>query len=498
MDLEPCCKRNSLSLLEPDSNSNVFSSDWEKIYFDHWLALAHDLGGGWFETKLFAQTIPQVAQSEPAVRYVAMAIGALAHARARTTCTALMGDNTHYKSALSLYGRALRLVRLQQAPNEDSAIRAAVLACLLFITFEFLHGNRQAALRHTNHGLMIVEQFLRSRKDGPESEGAGVWRLPSTSSYVEVEYSDRSPAPLVLEDEVLQVFQRLDYQSWSTALLNCARLPPPIWYRASAHHPWNGIPEEFGDLEEARRWWDLVQHWVLHFSRTAADKLAAMLAVYPELSDEFDISDIEGVKELQSEHLQVLERWNAAFWPLYTSARANKKVDMDAYYRAVSLQLQYQASWTCVRAVAFSRYDTISSLTPAFRKIVRLSEVLLPQQHKKGGGTEVFTIDNGPTMPLFVVTSKCRDAEVRDDALRLLKKYPRRDGLWDSRAVAAIGEVNRGLEAMNETEGDLPQQWRRLRRREVVFDEKASECTAQYYVKDEAGDWRLIQKIIRW
>jgi hypothetical protein len=372
---------------------------------------------------------------------------------------------------------------------------------MLFITFEFLHGNRQAALRHTNHGLMIVEQFLRSRKDGVHSQGAGLWRLPGSSSYVEVEYSDKSPAPLVLEDEVLQVFQRLDYQSWSTAILNRARLPPPMWYRASANHAWDGIPRKFHDLDEARRWWDLVQHWVLHFSRTVADKLAARKAACPDMSDEFhefDISDMEGVKELQTEHLDILERWNSAFWPLYTAARANKQSNINDYYRAISIQLQYQTSWTCVRAVAFSRYDTIYSLTPAFREIVRLSAVLLPQQHKQSGGTEIFTMDNGPTMALFVVAVKCRDSEVREDALRLLQKYARRDGLWDSRAFAAIGEVNRELEIMYESEGDLPEQWRRLRRREVFFDDRAQECTGRYYRRDEAGEWKLIMENIRW
>ncbi|KAB5535167.1 hypothetical protein GE09DRAFT_1250236 [Coniochaeta sp. 2T2.1] len=498
--LSPCCKQSNLILVEPAGNALVFGSDWEKVYFDHWLSLAHNLGGGWFEAKLFTHTIPQVCQEEPAVRHAAMAIGALAHARSRTTCTALMEDNTHYKSALSLYGRALRQVRLQQGANEDSALRAAVMSCLLFITFEFLHGNRQAALRHTNHGLMIIEQFLRARNPTAGSEGAGVWRLPSafTAPYVEVNFTEKSPDPLVLEDEVLQIFQRLDYQSWSTAVLNPARMPPPVWYRASANHPWEGIPRTFADLDEARRWWDLVQHWVLHFSRTAADKLAAMHANCPGLPDDFDVTDIEGVKELQAEHLEILERWNAAFWPLYTAARTNKKTDVDAYHRAISLQLQYQASWTCVRAASFSRYDTIYSLTPAFREIVRLSAVLLPQQHKKSGGMEVFTIDNGPTMALFIVAVKCRDSEVRDDALRLLKKYPRRDGLWDSRAFAALGEVNRGLEAMNETDGDLREQWRRLRKREVIFDERAQECTARYYVRNEAGEWHLILENIRW
>ncbi|OIW28813.1 hypothetical protein CONLIGDRAFT_392739 [Coniochaeta ligniaria NRRL 30616] len=495
----PCSEQNALTLLEPASNADIFSSDWGQLYFDQWLTLAHNLGGGWFEAKLFTQTIPQVGQDEPAVRYAAMAVGALAHARAGTTSTALMMDSNHYKSALRFYGRALRLLRQQEDLNKDSALRAAIFCCLLFIAFEFLHGNLHAALKHTNYGLMIVEQFLRSRKSDTDREGAGVWRLPPpTSSYVEVEYSDKSPAPLVLEDEVLQIFQRLDHQSWSMAILNPARLPPPIWYRASAKHQGDEIPDKFDDLDEARRWWDLVQHWVLHFSRTAADKLAAMMAAHPDAAEDLDISDVDGLGELQNEHLEILKRWNAAFSPLYTSARANTKTDIGAYYRAVSLRLQYLASWTGVRAVSFSRYDAISSLTPDFREIVRLSAILLPEQHNNGGESEVFTIDNGPTMALFVVAVKCRDSAVRDEALCLLKKYPRRDGLWDSRAFAVIAEVNSGLEDMNQTDGDLGEQWRRLRKREVIFDERLQECTAKYYVKDEEGTWQLISKNIRW
>lgn len=497
--LAPDRRQNSLTLLKPAGDTNVFSSEWEKIYFDRWLTLAHNLGGGWFEAKLFTQTIPQVAQAEPAVRHACMAIGALAHGRARTTCAASEKDNTHYKSALGHYGRAIHLVLLQKGLNDDSEIRAVVFSCLLFIAFEFLHGNREAALRHTTYGLRLVEQqFLRRKKDSPESMSAGRWRLPSTASYDEVEDGDKSPAHLVLGGELLQIFQRLDHQAWSTAILNPARQPTPMWHRASANRPWGRMPKEFDDLEEARRWWDLVQHRVLRLSRALADRLAMRIAIRPPLPDEFDISDVDGVKEMQTEHLAILERWNAAFRPLYTSARASRKTDAGAYYRAVSLQLQYQTSRMCARAVSFCRYDTISTLTPAFREVVGLSAALLTRQHREGGETEVFTLDNGPTMALFIVAVKCRDAEVREDAVRLLQKYPRRDALWDSRALAAVAEVNRWLEVMNESDGDVREQWMRLRRRELIFDERPQECTAWYYVKDEAGEWKLAKHDIRW
>lgn len=463
------------------------------------------MGGGWFETKLFTQTIPQLSKDEPAVRYAAMAIGALARATSPNIVPKsgmpVTGDDTpHYKNALSLYGRALRLVRVQQGPNQSSALRAAVLSCLLFVCFEYLHGNREAALRHINHGLMMVEQFLRRMREGPHGQGVGQWKLPSPETYVEVQYTETSPAPLILEDEILHVFQRLDHQSWSTAVLRRARRPPPIWYRAAGNHTPDEIPDRFTDLNEARKWWDLVQHWVLHFSRTVADRLAAMVAALdPEMAETIDIPDVPGVEELQVQNLDILEKWNTAFWPIYSTTRTNRISDPDSYYRAVSLQIQYQSSWIGIRALNFSRYETIYAMTPHFRELLRLCTLLVPRQPKRTGCEEVFTIDNGPTMALFLVAAKCRDWQLRDEAIELLKKYPRRDGFWDSRAITAIAEVNKRLELENETESDMIEQWKRLRRREAVFDDHLPQCIATFYVRDtELGGWKLTNETVRW
>ena len=69
-------------LLEPNFNGGVFDYQWEKVYFDHWLALANNMGGGFFKSDLWTRTIPQLSRDEPAIRYAGMAIGAMANAMA--------------------------------------------------------------------------------------------------------------------------------------------------------------------------------------------------------------------------------------------------------------------------------------------------------------------------------------------------------------------------------------------------------------------------------
>jgi hypothetical protein len=61
----------------------------------------------------------------------------------------------------------------------------------------------------------------------------------------------------------------------------------------------------------------------------------------------------------------------------------------------------------------------------------------------------LFAFEIGVIPPLYSVIIKCRDSHTRHAALRLLERYPRREGVWDSFVVAALGawviELEEGL-----------------------------------------------------
>ncbi|KAK3318182.1 hypothetical protein B0H66DRAFT_621944 [Apodospora peruviana] len=493
----------------------VFKYEWEKVYFDHWQILAGNLGGGWFETNLFSTTVPQLSREEPVVRYAAIAIGALANAVAPNLLPessksdkALLGTDDghdHYKVAVTYYGRAMRLLHHHKGPNDDATMRSALIACILFTSFEILHGSREAALSHINHGLKLVEHFVSRQQQTAETLPGGY-----------VEYSNHSPAPLIVEDEILQVFQRLDYQSWTTGILDRWRRAPQIHLRAPGTHSHAEIPSTFIDLAEARRWWDLVLHWSLHFPRVTVEKLMSYMPAFssssttcssideidPDLLDTIDFCDIPGLKDLQDQNILMLEAWHAAFLPLYKTAADDRPSNPAPYFQAASLLLQYHLSWVSLRTACFSDYRTMYTLTtPRFREIVRLGELLIQNQPRADETcTEIFTLDNGgPTLALLLAAIKCRDRGVRAKAVDVLQKYPRRDAFWTTKAATTIGEVNMVLEDQNESDGTLLEQFRRLRRREGELTDRRSEFTGRFYIRDsETGGWEYQTHVVKW
>jgi len=433
-------------LMDPDYNSTVFRNGLEKLYFDNWMRLAPSLGGGCFKSRLWSSTIPQLSTVEPAVRYAALAVGALATAafplRLAGPAVDAAGD-AHYGHALAFFGRALRLVGTERRPDPEARVRAAVLACLLFVCFETLHDHRAAAVRHINHGLQILEHFLASR--APPAAASGFSAVTT-----------RSPSPYVLEDEVMQAFQRLDVQASSMGLWRPRRAGSTAAVdRAPPADPRAVVPGAFADLEEARRWWDPVQRWLQEYPRQTRLRLERERALRRRGdADELDLCDLPAARTLQARYLGYLEAWHGGFVPLHAAAvrdRGNNGGE-GPYLQALSLRLQYLVQWIGVQTVWHSDYRMMHRLTAHFREVNRLAAELLPRLREGGG---VFTLDNGPCTALFFTALKCRDAAVREEGIALLERYPRKDGFWDTRALAAVARRNRAVELENETGEDL-------------------------------------------
>ena len=127
-----------------------------------------------------------------------MAVGALANAN-QAEMPASIGGSSHYNHAVTYYGRALRLVRIYQDIDSEYTLRVAIIACVLFACFEMLHDSCDTAINHIRHGLMIIEQFMCSHNTLPESS-AGKGKARAVS-----------PSPFALDEEILNVFQRLEY-----------------------------------------------------------------------------------------------------------------------------------------------------------------------------------------------------------------------------------------------------------------------------------------------
>jgi hypothetical protein len=164
----------------------------------------------------------------------------------------------------------------------------------------------------------------------------------------------------------------------------------------------------------------------------------------------------------QASLTQELTTWTEAFAPLLTISRT---LGSQEAISALALSISAITSQISLRAAFFVNESAYDLFLPEFKKIVQYSSLLLSlleQQksskpslspsstspisstHELSERTERglalrFSFDLAVVPPLYTVVIKCRDPHIRRAALKLLDRYPRREGVWDSVAVSGLG-----------------------------------------------------------
>ncbi|KAF9876136.1 C6 zinc finger domain-containing protein [Colletotrichum karsti] len=470
-------------LVEPGYDCAFFTDPEERGYFDFWRILVNNIY--LFPSDVMARLLPQLARHEPAIKHAALAMAAMARALVpnlkRRTRKELQSNGPHYEFALKHYVRAIKLVRTSVPSSEN--MLWAIVCCVLFVTFECLHGDRYAALSHVNHAYKMMEDYFSRR--------SLVGANPETESV-------RSVC-----DDAAWIFQGMTMQSWSHNKLHPREENEINWCCRGSKHPFavDEMPMTFDSLHSGRRWWRVVQHYICHRCPIYKDMYADESATAQEVRfgscsrSTYDSKEAEHLRMVLPEFLGHLQRWSNGFQGVYNKLRKGRKWDFHSYVEACNLRVQYLLLWTDVISTSYSEVEAVTALTPEFREIVYLSRDILETQSNCGGCSDVFSMDNGPTMPLLVVACNCRDPDVRQEATELLGKHPRRDGLWDSRTFHTIAMKNMEIEAENVTVGnDQGDEWSRLVRREVYFDAAGNIQAKLVKWQPHLAEWRVVDE----
>ena len=106
----------------------------------------------------------------------------------------------------------------------------------------------------------------------------------------------------------------------------------------------------------------------------------------------------------------------------------------------------------------------LTPFTPQFQTIVSLSRGLIAASEsdaKNGKPALRFSTDLGVVAPLWYTCLKCTDIPTREQALELMSRCPRKEGMWDSamgvrmiRSFWAIQEEHRKMQEENGSAGD--------------------------------------------
>ncbi|KAL7813385.1 hypothetical protein V8C26DRAFT_405795 [Trichoderma gracile] len=339
-------------------------------------------------------------------------------------------------------------------------------------------------------------------------------KLPSASAAPSPPNQPETPPMLSPQSPQVQITGLPSPQSQSDPWSPRAPVPsprrPPGIIPFTKHSPYfrpkltrisslDDMPRHFTSWDEMRDYWGLVQRQMVRHVPMLT-KVTADLALHKTTDpDELDrkfasLKSNAVLSKFIAESRYWLQRWTEAYEPMYQAVLRDAETDRARYLQAMSIRIEYLILYIYTTVPRYSSLITVKGLTPQYREINTLAEMLLKSRPNCG-----FAMDAGWTWPLFVVSFGCRDRAVREDAIRILGQYPIRNALRDSRIFRAIAIKNNDTEITNAVEGDENEQWMRLRRRELVFEDFGSSIIFRFVQKDPvSGSWELVEEASDW
>ena len=390
-----------------------FQDEQQAQYFQFFQSeTAAALSGG-FPTTLWNRIVLQACVDEPCILQCTVAISALGKACKVKASPLANTYEVHHQYALQQYGKALERLREITSNGEDT-FRVVLLASLLIFCFESFHGDVRLALKHVEHAVELMHGWLSSNVGHTDRKGF-------------------SPAPHIIEDEVVTAYSRLDIH-----VMSWLDTPQPsrtsiIKFAVTEPQP---MPKSFGTLTEAKTFFDDIGNRVFQFLETpreAKPKIPATPAGMQKI-----LSTDQGLPSQDPPVAKELREWSAAFKLVLANARTPAGY-LD-FVGALTLRVHVLTLELSLRSYFFNETDIqpYDTFLPEYCEIVALCKSVT-EHHRF---VKSFIFDTGIVGPLFVIVTKCRDRMLRQEAISVLKKASsRREGVWDALMVARVGEA---------------------------------------------------------
>ncbi|EAW11725.1 Zn(II)2Cys6 transcription factor domain-containing protein [Aspergillus clavatus NRRL 1] len=380
----------------------------ERRAFAYYAQYAAPFIAGGLDLDFWARVVPQVCRSEPAAWDAINAISALFESPDPCFDPVWLsrGDgfrNLHpnHRDALRWYSRSLSSMRARiQRGSIDANV--ALISCILFICIESLQGRVEAALQLYQQGVRLIMELR-----GPNGDRT-VLRIDSD----------------LLEHTIVPFFIRLGTISLSFSgtsvpgLLTCAK---------------DHIEPGFSSL---------------HSARAAITALAAECMIFKRTVDEhFTVmgQDSAVPQELMSRKMTI--QGQLSYWYRAYNDLVNSSDPSDLPLGVTSLLLTYYAATSINIGTCTEQLETAcDACLPLFQLLVEQSRVHLEASAGPDGAQPPFTFEMGVGLSLFLTALKCRDPELRREALHLLRKAPPMQNLYKCPPVATFAELVMNLE----------------------------------------------------
>lgn len=388
------------------------------------------LPGSYF-SDLWTQFILQVSHSEQAVWHAILAVSSTHRVGFVDISSRPAGKLEH--STMQHLSKAVQHLHPHFRARDKTSLTVVLIACIVLITLDLLRGHFTSAQVHLRNGLNIMAETQ-----------AGFPSNACHSNYAPILSNDS------LDSSIVEAFLRLNIQ---VELLQHLGRPRPCLL-APHSHP--ALPEE---NHSTPRFSSYIAVWrslgrlindVFHLSAHAHEQ--------PTKMDDLDLHQ-KHVKQALKDWLRAYNGSLPALELFIPHCITNEKT------RVHHLVISYHIMLTIMTETSIYRnnemiFDShIHHFTELINHLSTTYELSLEYlkatpnfstavQHRIEGNPAPIQscdmahtiIDLGWYIPLFYVAVKCRNRDIRHQAVRFLESTTHREGFWDGKITACIAK----------------------------------------------------------
>lgn len=383
-----------------------FESDQECQVFDYFRLMTASRTSLFFGSDFWTGRVLQTSHADTAIRHAVLALGALQLER---ESTGPLIRNRHCGFAFQSYSKAVTHTSKLLSQSGRDNFEKGLVACVLFICYESLQGHYSMAQMHLQNGLRIISE---SNRTPPSSDKTHRQEVP---------------------DDILHVFSRLDLQAMS---LSESSSPYPFANSFRRIKPPEPVTLQFSSLAEAQ--YHLFEH-------------TKWLFLLGEILESTEPANIEELLLHRIGCDDELVRW---------------LISLDSFLE----KSRHHGTWTHELQSAYNLLQVYHGITITLCKPFSLDSELFFDQHylqfnsmlnllesislatssidagQRSPSKPLFSLELGVVLPLFIISTKCREPKLRRRAIALLYSVNRREGLWDSHGAAKVAETIMKLE----------------------------------------------------
>ncbi|KAH8659924.1 hypothetical protein BX600DRAFT_513584 [Xylariales sp. PMI_506] len=341
---------------------------------------------------------PKIAHQDQGVLEICCAIGSMVSVLEKIR----NAQQAHVQELLCVpyeqYGRAVETVMKASASGETYL--STVLAALLFVTFEVIHGSIQTALEHFRHAYRVMNQYLEQRAD---KAGVSVRELTLTQ----------------FETSAIDMVYRLASRPWTFNFIGSdsrTTFQAPMFdvMPASFDYRIEDMPIVFDTSQEASRWWDVTYRIVARRKRSFLEATGGRIEYGGYDTDERERD------AAWTDCLAAMGAWHESLHPMLQAAQRSKGKDPEQYLRTCALEIIYIKTMEALQE-SFQRHDGIMvpALSPMYLDIIQITAKMI----EDSGG--YLSPSNPLVRMLGLVAHHCEDPVILGRLISVLEKMIR-------------------------------------------------------------------------